>query len=147
MKSLSTKKIYVYLVYQNLKRTPPREYPDTNEMVVTVDEILPALEVASGEFVGFSKRADDINNALAAGSTTQEEARAKIEDLQKEVRVFEASPEGTAAVTVELSVSAFGILSAQFERWGKGNTEKQIPGWFSKLEDFVTFSKDVKKVS
>jgi hypothetical protein len=147
MKSLSTKKIYVYLIYQNLKRTPPREYPDTNEMVVTVDEILPALESVSAEFITFSKRADDINNDLAADKTTQEEARTKIEELQKEVRAFESSAEATGFVTIELNSSAFGILSAQFERWGKGNSEKQIPGWFNKLEDFVNFSKDIKKVS
>ena len=147
MKALSTKKIYFYLIYSNLKRTPPREYPDTNEMVVTVDEILPALEAVSGDFLTFSKQADEINNDLASGKLTQEDARAKIEELQKTVRNYEASPDGVAVVTVELSVSAFGILSAQFERWGKGNTDKQIPGWFNKLEDFVSFSKDVKKVA
>ena len=146
MKSLSTKKIYLYLAFQNLKRTPPREYPDTNEMVVTVDEILPALEAAAGEFIGFSKQADEINNDLASGKTQQDEARAKIAELQKVVGAFEKDG-GEAMVTVELSSSAFGIFSAQFERWAKGNTEKQIPGWFNKIEDFVTFSKDIKKVS
>lgn len=147
MKLLSTKKIYAYLIYSNLKRTPPREYPDTNEMVVTVDEILPAFEKVSGEFMVFNKEANEINNGLAAGNITQEDATAKIEELQKTVRTFESSSEGLAVVDIELSVSAFGILSSQFERWGKGDTGKEIPGWFNKLEDFVIFSKDIKKVS
>lgn len=147
MKQLTTKKIYLYLIYNNLRRTPPREYPDTNEMVVTVDEILPALKLASAEFIEFLKQSDDINNDLSSDKVTQEDARAKIIELQKTVTAFELSPEGSVSVSVDLSPSAFSILQTQFERWGKGNTEKQIPGWFNKLEDFVIFSKDLKKVS
>ena len=145
MKTLTTKRIYAYLIFSNLKRTPPREYPDTNEMVVTVDEVLPALEAVSGDFISMMKRADDVNNELAAGKISTEDAQLKIADLQKEVRIYEPGA-GMEFVNVEFSPSAFGILSSQFDRWGKGNTEKQIPGWFSKVEDLVAFSKDIKKV-
>jgi len=146
MKQLTTKKIYLYLAFQNLKRTPPREYPDTNEMMVTVDEILPALETASGEFVGFSKEADDINTDLATNKISQEEARTKIEELQKRVGVFEKDG-GMAMVTAEMSPSAFGIFVSQFERWGKGDSGQQRMGWFNKIEDLVAFKKDVAKAN
>lgn len=136
MKKISSKKLYFYLIYSALKRTPPKEYPDTNEMVVTVDEILPALEIASGEFITYRKKSDDINSEFLSQKVTEVEAREKINELQKEVRAFETS-QGLEIVIAEMSSSALGILQRQFSAWGKD--------WFEKLEDFVAFKKDFEK--
>jgi hypothetical protein len=137
MKTISTKRLYLYLVYNALKRTPPKDYPDTNEMVVTVDEILPVLEAASGEFITFRKEADAINSDMLATKITQEEAQTKMIELQKTVRAFELE-KGIEVVSAEFSASGFTTLQRQFTEWGKN--------WFDKLEDFVAFKKDMGKM-
>ena len=137
MKSISTKKIYAYIIFSRLKATPPKEYPDTNEMVETVDNILPAFEKVSGEFMDFRKQADDINSAVSAGRMQAPDAQEKLGQMQKEVRAFELD-HADELVTVELETAAFTALMQQFERWGKN--------WFDRVEDFVSVSKDLKKV-
>ena len=144
MKQFTTKIVYAYLAYSNLKRTPPREYPDTNEMVITVDEILPALKEHSGEFITLSKQADEINADVTNKKITQDEGQEKLVELQKILRVYE-DKDALEEVTIELSSSAWSIFSSQFERWGKGKDGQG--GWFNKIEDFVAFSKDIKKVN
>lgn len=136
MKTLSTKKVYAYLVFGGLKNTPPKDYPDTNEMMITVDEILPALEKTCVEFIAFRKEAEEINSAVSTGKSSEEEAMVKIGELQKNVRTLELSG-GEEIVTMELENSTFDVLSKQFERWGKM--------WFSKLDDFINLKKDIEK--
>ena len=138
MKQLSTKKIFSYILYNGLKTTPPKDYPSMEEMMSTVDEILPALEKGCLEFVEFRKRADEINVQLASGKLQQEEAGLKLAELQKEVRIFEAE-KGEVIVVVDLESAAFAVVGQQFERWGKQ--------WFNKLEDFVAFKKDLSKTA
>lgn len=138
MKTLATKRIYAYIVYSNLKRTPPKEYPDTNELVETVDNILPVLEVASADFVGYRKRADEINNKVGSGQLKQEDGQDQILALQKEVRVYELE-KGEEVTSAEFEKAAFDILYQQFDRWGKT--------WFEKVEDYVGFRKDIVKAN
>lgn len=138
MKQITTKRIFAYIVHQNLKRTPPKEFPDITEMVTTVDEIIPAFEKDVLEFVSFRKQADEINNQLAAGSVTQEDATAKITQLQKDVRKYEIE-HGDEPVTVDLETATLGTFNTQFERWGKV--------WFDKIDDFVAFKKNLNKAN
>lgn len=135
MKNLSLKKLHSFVIFQNLKRTAPKDFPDIDEMTVTVEVILPAFEIASGAFLDFRKKSDDLGNQVGTGKMTKEEFTEKIEALQKEVRKFELA-EGDQLVEVALETTAYNKFVEQLTRWGKN--------WFSDLTDFVAVNKAVK---
>jgi hypothetical protein len=136
MKQINTKRILAYVVYQNLKSTPPKEFPDINEMVETVDNILPALQPHVTDFIQYRKDADEVSSQLAAGTLTKEAAADKMTNLQKEVNKYETE-RGDEPVVIEMEGGTYNVFKTLFERWGKN--------WFNKIEDFVQFRKDLAK--
>ena len=141
MKTISVKRLQAYIVFLNLKRTAPKEFPDLDEMTVTVDVILPAFEKHAGRFAEFNKQSDVLGNERGIGKLSDEEWKEKVAVLQKQVREYELTS-GEEIVQVELETTAYQKFIAQFDRWGKA--------WFTDLQEFVNFNKalrstDVKK--
>ena len=132
MKMIELKRIYAYLIYSNLKRTAPKEFTDVDEMIATVDDILPAFEASIVEFVAFKKRADDLFNRQSSGSIDEKEMKEMLIELQKEVRKYELSV-GEEKVEIEVENAGFSKFIEQFKRWGKN--------WFAEIKDFVEVQK------
>ena len=134
MKTIKFQKLHAFVIFQNLKRTAPKDFADIDEMTATVDQILPALEKSSDKFMEFRKLGEDYGNQRGTGKLTEEEWREKVGELQKQVRSYELS-EGLEEVSVELETAAYSKLMAQFEKWGKN--------WFMDLEDFMKVRKAI----
>lgn len=135
MKTISLKKLHAFVVYQNLKRTPPKEFTDLDEMTVVVDVILPAFQAVSGKFLEFRKQSETLGNDLGTGRLTKEDWEEKVQALQKELRTFELS-EGEQLSEVQIETSGYNKLEALFTKWGKN--------WFADLEDFMAVNKAIK---
>ena len=137
MKNIKMKRIHAYIMASGLRRTPPKEFPDLDEMTTLVDSILPVFDPAIGEFLLFRKQAEKLSNDLALGNIEQPAAEIQMKDIQKQVRKYELG-DGEKEVEIALEDGHFGVLSKQFARWGKN--------WFDKIEDFVAMKNAMKNI-
>ena len=44
LKSLKLKRVFAWTIYNNLTNVPPKEYPTTEEIKATLNDILPEFE-------------------------------------------------------------------------------------------------------
>ena len=128
----------MYIVYSQLKRTAPKDFPSIDEMVQVVDEILPAMEPAIGEFLTFKKESTEINSKFARKELVEEDANKLLAELREKSVKYELTS-GEDLVKVTLDKEAFGTLFQLFERWGKN--------WFGTIEDFVSFRKGLTETN
>ena len=137
-KTLHTQRRLAYLVFNNLKNTPPKNFPTLDEMDLTVNDILPVFEGEVEGYIQIRKHAEDINLKLSINEVTQKEADDMIKELNIDAAKFEGQHKNDE-VEVEFENSPFNTLFQQFERWGKE--------WFRTLEDFVDFRKQINKAN
>jgi len=140
-KTLKIKRSFAWALYNNLKNTPPKEYPTTGEIKTTITDILPALKAQVGKYMeimkDFEALVDEGRNLAEVDKEATDEKKAanqkmiqeKVDKVNDDFRVYNKS-EGVELIDVDLSDEAFKTLKQQFERekWGKN--------WISSIEDF-----------
>lgn len=128
-KTLKTKKIFVWAIYQNLRSIPPKDYPSTGEIKSTITEVLPALKAVVSEYVEFFKRGEDLNEKMVAKQMTDEEAKVAVETINNDMRAFNKD-HGNDVVDIVLEGEGFTTLKTQFNRdeWGTK--------WLSNIEEY-----------
>lgn len=137
-KVLKTKQRFVFTVYSNLKRTPPKEFPSVEEMEALVDDVLPALEEGSGKFIEFKNAGEDIVSKVMSGELDDKEGQKQLNDANTEARKYEEKNKD-ATVDVVFENDPFNKLFQMFERWGKT--------WFNSVEDFLSVRKDMNETN
>lgn len=138
MKTLHTRKIFALVAYNNIRRTAPREFPNIEEMKLTVEEILPEFVENLEEFIKFRKESDAVNDQFSAGELEEEVARAKIRDVALEAGKWEQK-HGREMIDIEFENDAFNTFFQQFERWGKN--------WMNTVEDFMEFRQHINEAN
>ena len=129
-KTLKLKRVYVYAIYNNLRSTPPKDYPTTDEIKTTISEILPAFKNHIGEYLELVKRAEEISAAVGAKEVTEEEIKPKMDKINLDWKNYNKD-HGQELVDVSLDGSVFTTLKNQFNRedWGKK--------WLVNIEEFA----------
>ena len=128
-KTLKTKRVFIYSIYNNLKNTPPKDYPTTEEIKTTISEILPAFKLHIGEYLEMLKKAEELSVSVAAKETTEAEVQPKIDEINASFKAYNKE-HGHELVDVQLDGSVFTTLKGQFNRddWGKK--------WLANIEEF-----------
>lgn len=128
-KTLKTKRVFAYAIYNNLRNTPPKDYPSTAEIKDTISSILPVLkEVVSG-YGELMEKARGLADKLQDKGISEEESKKLVEAMNTEWKTYN-SEHGNDVVDIVLEESAMKTLKSQFERenWGKK--------WIASIEEF-----------
>ena len=133
MKQLKTKKINIVICWNNLKNTPPKEFPTMNEMEKMPD-LLDLFEGAISEFVEIIKVGEEMNNKIISGEVTGDDVMRSRKEWGEKSRKIEAKEKGKEII-VEFENEEFNTFFQQFERWGKN--------WFNDLREYLAFRKDL----
>lgn len=128
-KTLSIKRVFAWAIYDNLKRTPPKDYPTTGEIKSTISDVLPALKVHVGEYQSKIKDAEELSVQVQAKKLSEEEAKAAVDKINDSWRAYNKE-HGQEIVAVELEDEGFKTLKAQFDREGWGKK------WLANIEEF-----------
>jgi len=128
-KTLKVKRIFAYTIYNNLRNTPPKDYPTTGEIKSTISSILPALKEHISEYLEMLKKAEDLSVKVAEKELSEKDVQAKINGYNEEWRKYNRD-HGNEIVEVSLDEEGFKTLRSQFDRenWGKK--------WVANIEEF-----------
>ena len=128
-KTLKIKRVFTWTILNNLKGTPPKDFPTTGEIKSTITTIMPALKEHTTFYSDLMKKAEEHNQKLSSKAITDEESKVEIEKMNTELRDFNKE-KGLEIVDVSLDDEGFKVLKAQFERdgWGKK--------WVVNIEEF-----------
>lgn len=134
MKTLKIKRIFAYTIYNNLRNTPPKEYPTTGEIKSTISDILPAFKSNIEEYLTIVKKAEALNVAKNAKEITEADFVKKIDEINVEFKAY-GKEHNDEMIEVKLENEAFTTLKSQFDRenWGKG--------WVANIEEFIEVDK------
>lgn len=129
-KTLKTKRVFAYAIYNNLRNTAPKEYPSTAEIKDTISSILPALKVVVDGYGELMTKAQDLAVKLhESKDMPKEEADKLVAAMNEEWKSYNKE-HGDDVVDIVLEESAMKTLKAQFEREGWGKK------WIATIEEF-----------
>ena len=132
-KTLKTKRVFAYAVYNSLRKTPPKDFPTTGEIKVTISDILPAFKTHAAQYVDMIKQAEELSVKLVAKEIDEEGSKKAIDVINAAWRAY-TKEHGDDIVEIALEGEAFTTLKAQFEREGWGAT------WLANIEEFGEFA-------
>ena len=129
IKTLKIKRVFAYTIHRSLKAVPPKDYPSTGEIKVTISEILPSLKAHIEEYLKLATQADDLAQKTISKEVTEEESKVKLEAINESWRSY-SKDHGNEVVEIAFDGEAFTNLKAQFERdnWGKS--------WVVNIDEF-----------
>lgn len=132
-KTLKIKRVFAWSVYNNLKQTPPKEYPTTGEIKSTISDVLPALKEHVNEYIKMIVQAVEINDKALAKELTESEIKISIDKINEEWRIY-TREHGNEIIEFTLDEEGFKTLKSQFDRedWGKK--------WVANLEEYAELS-------
>lgn len=128
-KTLSIKRVFAWAIYDNLKRTAPKDYPSTGEIKSTISDVLPALKEHVGEYMKLIKEAEELSVRVAEKKLGEEEAKAAVDKINEVWRAYNKE-HGNDVVAISLDDEGLKTLKAQFEREGWGKK------WIVTIEEF-----------
>ncbi|OGK92131.1 MAG: hypothetical protein A2X50_00280 [Candidatus Rokubacteria bacterium GWF2_70_14] len=128
-KVLKLKRVYVLSVYNNLRTTPPRDFPTAGEIKDTISTILPALKEHISTYAEMTTRAEALALKVSTKEIDEEGAKKAVDAINEEWREY-TKQSGKDVCEVALSEEGFKTLRSQFEReaWG--------PKWTSNLDEY-----------
>ena len=129
-KLLKLKRVFVLSVYNNLRTTPPRDYPTAGEIKDTISTILPALKEHVSEYVAMTTKAEELALKVSTKELDEEGAKKAVDKINEDWRDY-TKDHGKEVCEVSLSDEAFKTLRTQFERenWGQK--------WTSNLDEYA----------
>src|SRR3990167_8394436 len=129
-KTLKTKRVFAYAIYNNLRNTPPKDYPSTAEIKSTISSILPALKEAVSGYGDLMLKAQDLAVKIQENKDLpKEEGDKLVSAMNDEWRAYNKE-HGEDVVEIVLDEEGMKTLKAQFEREGWGKK------WIATIEEF-----------
>lgn len=132
-KTLKTKRVFAYAIYNNLRMTPPKDYPTVAEIKSTINVILPALKEAVSEYLKLFVQVQDLAEQIKEKKFSDKEAQNKVDNINEMWKEYNQA-HGNEIVDIVLDEEGFKTLKSQFERdkWGKN--------WLANIEEFAELS-------
>lgn len=128
-KTLKIKRVFAWTIYNNLRQTPPKDYPTTAEIKSTITDVLPALKKHVAFYLDKMKEAEELSVKVLEKKLTEEESRVALDKINDEWRIYNKK-NGSEIVDIVLNEESFKILKEQFDREGWGKK------WVANIEEF-----------
>lgn len=128
-KTLSIKRVYAYAIYNALRSVPPKDYPTTGEIKITISDILPAFKEHIGEYLEMFKKAQEVSVKVQAKEMTEEAAKEKVNAVNSGWKKYN-DEHGSEMVGISFDSETFTVLKEQFNRdkWGSQ--------WLANIEEY-----------
>lgn|SRR3990167_8234542 len=128
-KTLKIRRIFAYTISNNLRSTPPKDYPTTAEIKATISTVLPALKEHISVYAEMMKKAEELAVRVRAKEIPENEMQGLLDAYNQEWRQYNKE-HGDEIVEVVLDDEGFKTLKDQFDRenWGKK--------WVANIEEF-----------
>ena len=128
-KTLKIKRVFAWSIYNNLRNTPPKDYPTTGEIKNTISVVMPGLREHITTYVEMAKEASDLQDKLINKEITSDEVNSKTDEINKKFREYNKE-HAQDVIEVSFDDDAFKTFKDQFERdnWGKR--------WVANIEEF-----------
>jgi len=129
IKTLKIKRVFAWAIYNNLKRTPPKDFPTTGEIRSTITDILPALKSHVFFYSEKIEEATELSIKVSLKEIGEEESKKAVEKINDDWKTYNKE-HGEEIVEIPLDDEGFKTLKTQFERegWGKN--------WIVTVEEF-----------
>ena len=129
-KTLKVKRVFAYAIYNNLKNTPPKDFPTTGEIRSTISNVLPALREHLSEYIDRMHQAEEIARKIRDKALGEKEAQDRVDAINEGWSAYNRD-HGSDIVEVSLDEEGLKTLRSQFDResWGKK--------WLANLEEFA----------
>jgi len=139
MKTLKTKTVNMVVCWNNLRRIPPKAFPNIEEIDKTFS-ILRLLENEIADFAKTIRETDEIIKKLSF-SESGEERKIIIEKRDAMIKELNKLEEkySDKRIEIEFENDEFNTFFQQFERWGKE--------WFVNIEEFLKFRQDMNETN
>jgi len=139
MKTLKTKTVNMVVCWNNLRRIPPKAFPNIEEIDKTFS-ILQLLENEIADFAKTIRETDEIIKKLSF-SESGEERKIIIEKRDAMIKELNKLEEkySDKRIEIEFENDEFNTFFQQFERWGKE--------WFVNIEEFLKFRQDMNETN
>jgi len=139
MKTLKTKTVNMVVCWNNLRRIPPKAFPNIEEIDKTFS-ILQLLENEIADFAKTIRETDEIIKKLSF-SESEEERKIIIEKRDAMIKELNKLEEkySDKRIEIEFENDEFNTFFQQFERWGKE--------WFVNIEEFLKFRQDMNETN
>lgn len=128
VKVLKMKSKDAFILYNKLRKVPPSEFQNTEEMMTLVDDIIPVLKDDLGEYLKFSAQAEEVQWQFALKKVSEKDANNQLKEINEAANLFEIEHKKDE-LSLEFTKPAFNSLFQFFEKWGKS--------WFLSVEDYV----------
>ncbi|MDZ4210040.1 MAG: hypothetical protein U1C56_02570 [Candidatus Curtissbacteria bacterium] len=129
-KTLKIKRIFAYTIYQNLRNTPPKDFPSTGELKATITPILPELKKHIGEYISLMDKATDLAEKVVLKEITEGESKTRVDEYNGVWRIYNKE-HGQEIVDIVLDEEGFKVLKFQFDRQNWGSK------WVANLDEFA----------
>ena len=137
MKTLSTKKINLFVVYLNTN-VKPDVYSSAEEMKSLINDVRPTIKDEIQGFLDIQDKVSDLQRQLMLDSITQDDANSKAKELNQASQKLELTT-GDDVIKIDFENEPFNQLMNFFNRTGKG--------WFVNGERYLDFEKDINKAN
>ena len=127
---MKLRRVFVLSVYNNLRSTPPKDFPTAGEIKDTISSILPALKDHIGTYAEMTTQAEALAIKVSAKEVNDEEAKKSVDEINEKWRAY-TKEHGQEICEISLSEEAFKTLRAQHEREGWG------PKWTANLDEYA----------
>src|SRR3990167_871114 len=87
-KTLKIRRVFAWAIFDNLKRTPPKDYHTTGEIKSTISDVIPALTDAVAEYSARIIRAVELSEKAAAKEISEDEVKAGVDKINDEWRAY-----------------------------------------------------------
>ncbi len=128
-KTLKIRRVFVWAIYDNLKRTAPKDYPTTGEIKSTISDVLPALKEHVSFYADKIVKAVELSDKGIAKEIGEEELKAAVDKINDEWRTYNRE-HGNDVVEISLDDEGFKTLKVQFDREGWGKK------WVANIDEF-----------
>ena len=129
-RTLKLKRVFAYSIYNNLRNTPPKDYPTTGEIKETISSVMPAFKEHIGVYLDLVSDAEALSVKVAAKEITDKEGQAAVDKINKTWKEY-SQEHGSEIVSIGFSEEGFKILRTQFERENWGNK------WTANLDEYA----------
>ena len=128
-KTLKIKRVFAWAIFDNLKRTAPKDYPTTGEIKSTISDVLPALKEHVKFYSEKIVEATELSERGISKEVGEEQVKLAVDKINDEWRAYNKA-HGMDVVEISLDDEGFKTLKAQFDREGWGKK------WVANIDEF-----------
>jgi len=135
-KEIKLKRINAWVVYDNLRAIPPKEFDSVGQIKTLMNNVLPAFKGKIKEHVEMMMDFRAFNEKAIEDKMPRKDLEKKVEEVNRVWSTYNKE-HGKEVVTVSLDKEALGVLVVLFNKYGNK--------MFNTIEEFIEVEEAISK--